>query len=179
MKDTFQVKIGALTRNLPIIKLPSKIKIVLFNSISDVEIVVEAAKELAKKINNEVEVLLTPEAKSIPLAFELARITKLPYVVARKSKKPYMGEALEAEVISITTGVPQKLYIDEKDLSVLEGKKVALVDDVVSTGATVEALKKLVAKAGGQVAQIVAVFTEGDQEKWQDATRLGHLPIFK
>ncbi|MEA2056846.1 MAG: phosphoribosyltransferase family protein [Patescibacteria group bacterium] len=104
---------------------------------------------------------------------------KLPYVVARKSKKPYMGKALEAEVISITTEVPQKLYIDEKDLSVLEGKKVALVDDVVSTGAIVEALKKLVAKAGGQVAQIVAVFTEGDQEKWQDATRSGHLPVFK
>ncbi len=178
MKKSYSVTIGNLSRDLPIIKLPSNIKIALFNSLSDTAIIIEAARELAEQMPETIDILLTPEAKSIPLAFELSRRTDLPYVVARKSKKPYMGQALASEVSTITTDKSQHLYIDEKDIGRLKNKQVALVDDVVSTGATVQALKKLVAKAGGTVIKTLAVFTEGDQEKWSDVISLGHLPIF-
>lgn len=178
MKKTHLVKIGKLTRKLPIIPVSEKVSIALFNSISDTEVIIEAAKELSKKIPRSVDLLITPEAKSIPLAFELSKQLSLPYVVARKSKKPYMGKALEQEVSSITTGKMQSLYLDEKDITFLKGKKVAIVDDVISTGATVIALKKLAKKARAEVVSLAAVFTEGDEDKWRKVISLGHLPIF-
>jgi len=177
MTPTHQVKIGKLTRDLPIIQLPSGIKIALFNSISDTEAVLEAAKELAKRMPQDIDVMVTPEAKSIPLTFALAVETGLPYVVARKTCKPYMGDAVQADVNTITTGGKQTLYLDEKDIHLLKNKNVVLVDDVVSTGSTVQNLQKLVEVAGGQVAKIMAVFTEGDEEKWSDVISLGHLPL--
>jgi adenine phosphoribosyltransferase len=178
MTRTYTVTIGQLTRDLPIIQLPSNIKIALFNSLSDTEIIVEAAQELSARMPATVEVLLTPEAKSIPLTYELAKQTKLPYVVARKTAKPYMGQTLSAEVTSITTGKPQHLYLGEKDVPRLKDKLVGLVDDVVSTGATVKALSSLVQQADGTVDQILTVFTEGKKDQWSEVISLGHLPIF-
>ncbi len=178
MTQTHQVTIGKVKRDLPIIPVASGVKIALFNSLSDTEVIVEAAKELAKKLPKSVEILVTPEAKSIPLAFELSRITGLPYIVIRKTKKPYMGEALELDVTTITTGKAQTLYVDEKDVDLIKDKKVAIVDDVVSTGATVKAVSELITKAGGIIEATVAVFTEGDKDKWKDVISLGHLPVW-
>jgi len=107
------------------------------------------------------DLLVTAEAKSIPLAYALAVEMKKPYVVLRKTYKPYMGEALRTETLSITTGQPQMLVLDEKDREMMEGKKVMLVDDVISTGSTVQGMRMLMEKAGAEVAGEAAILTEG------------------
>ncbi len=122
--------------------------------------------------------LVTPEAKSIPLAHGLAVEMKLPYVVLRKSYKPYMGDALRSETLSITTGEPQTLYLDEKDRDLIKGKRVALIDDVISTGSTLQGMRLIMDKAGATIAAEAAIFTEGDRAKWSNIVALGHLPVF-
>ena len=122
--------------------------------------------------------LLTAEAKSIPLAHAMAVESKLPYVVLRKSYKPYMGETISAETLSITTGQPQTLYLDEKDIVQIKGKNVVIVDDVISTGSTLQGMRLIIEKAGGKIVATTAVFTEGERAKWKDIIALGHLPIF-
>ena len=102
----------------------------------------------------------------------------LPYVVLRKSYKPYMGETISAETLSITTGQPQTLYLDEKDIASIRGKKVVIVDDVISTGSTLQGMRMIIEKAGGIVVATTAVFTEGERAKWKEIIALGHLPIF-
>jgi adenine phosphoribosyltransferase len=99
--------------------------------------------------------------------------------VLRKAYKPYMGEAVQAETLSITTGKPQTLYLDEKDRAAVHGKRVALVDDVISTGSTLEGMRKVMELAGAQIVVQAAVFTEGDPADWKHITALGHLPLFK
>lgn len=178
MKTYYTVSISGLRRKLPLFEVAPGVKIAIFNILGDTEVVVRAARALVKKIPNNVEVLITPEVKSIPLVFELSRILNVPYVVARKIKKPYMVKTLKSEVVSITTGKPQTLWLDGKDRSVLKGKKVALVDDVISTGSTLKGLKKLMKAAGAKVVAEVAVFTEGDQKKWRRVIALGNLPVF-
>jgi adenine phosphoribosyltransferase len=123
-------------------------------------------------------VLVTPEAKSIPLAHVLAVELGLPYVVLRKTYKPYMGEALQSETLSITTGEPQTLFLDEKDRELLNGKRVALIDDVISTGSTLQGMRLIMEKAGAIVAVEAAIFTEGDRASWLNIVALGHLPVF-
>ena len=118
------------------------------------------------------------EAKSIPLLYALAVEMDKLWVVLRKGYKPYMGDALEAETMSITTGKPQTLYLDEKDRYIIEGKRVVLVDDVISTGSTLQSMQLLVNKAGGEVVAQAAIFIEGDRAKWQGIIALGHLPVF-
>jgi adenine phosphoribosyltransferase len=98
--------------------------------------------------------------------------------VLRKNYKAYMGDAISTETLSITTGQPQSLFLDEKDKPLIEGKRVILVDDVISTGSTLQGMQLLVTKAGGDVVARAAIFTEGDRAKWQDIIALGHLPIF-
>src|SRR5205823_13023490 len=120
----------------------------------------------------------TAETKSIPLLYALSSQMDLPYVVLRKSYKPYMGKAIEAETLSITTGVLQQLYLDEKDQKFLVGRRVAIVDDVIRTGSTLQAMQMIVDLAGGQVIAQAAIFTEGDRAKWADIIALGHLPVF-
>ena len=104
---------------------------------------------------------------------------QLPYVVTRKIKKPYMVNSLKAEVMSITTGKPQTLWLDGKDRKLLKDKSVAIVDDVISTGSTLIGLRKLLEQVNAHVIAEVAVFTEGDEKKWPDIISLGNLPIFK
>jgi len=124
------------------------------------------------------DVLVTAEAKSIPLAHAISAEANKPYVILRKSYKPYMGDALSAETLSITTGEPQTLYLDEKDRDLMQGKKVVVVDDVISTGSTLQGMRLLLQKAGASVVAEAAIFTEGERAKWANIVSLGHLPVF-
>jgi adenine phosphoribosyltransferase len=177
-KKTHQVKINGVIRDLPIINL-GPISIAYFDLMGDVAVTEAAAAALVKKLPTETELIVTPEAKSIALAQAMGRLSELDFVVARKTLKPTMGDALSATVNSITTGKPQTLYIDEKSKEKLNGKKIVLLDDVVSTGSTIEGLKILMEKAGAVVVGVVAIFTEGDKDKWREVISLGHLPIFE
>jgi adenine phosphoribosyltransferase len=122
--------------------------------------------------------VVTAEAKSIPIAHALSVRNRKPYVVLRKVYRPYMGETIQAETISITTGSPQSLYLDEKDRELMKGKKVVLLDDVVSTGSTLSGMQQVVEKAEAQAVAVAAILTEGAQERWSNILSLGHLPLF-
>jgi len=121
---------------------------------------------------------VTAEAKSIPLAYALSVETKKPYVVLRKSYKPYMGDALKAETLSITTGQPQVLLLDEKDRELVQDKKVVIVDDVISTGSTLQGMRMILGKANANIVAETAILTEGDRAQWMHIISLGHLPLF-
>ena len=177
-RQTYKVKVAGLTRHFPLFEVAPGVRIAIFNMLGDTEIVKAAATALAEKLQGKAgDVLVTAEAKSIPLAYELSQITGLPYVVLRKNYKSYMGRALKAESTSITTGILQTLYLDEKDKPLIEGSHVILVDDVISTGSTLEGMKSIVAQAKGKVSAIAAVFTEGDFN-WSHIIALGNLPVF-
>ncbi len=177
-RDTYTVKLAGLTRELHLFEVAPGVRIAIFNVLGDTEIVQAVSKELSKRLPKDAQVLVTAEAKSIPLAYALSVETKLPYVVLRKSYKPYMGLALSAETLSITTGEKQTLYLDEKDLELIQGKNVAIVDDVISTGSTLQGMQLIIEKAGGKVVAQAAVFTEGERAKWKNIIALGHLPVF-
>jgi adenine phosphoribosyltransferase len=176
---TYAVEIAGLKRELRLFEIKPGLKIAILNILGDTEFVQACAKELAQKLNNtEYDLLVTAEAKSIPLAYALSVETKKPYVVLRKAYKPYMGDALKAETLSITTGEPQTLILDEKDVELIKGKKVVIVDDVISTGSTLQGMKMVLDKAGASVAAEAAIFTEGDRAQWMHIIALGHLPLF-
>ncbi|MBN1431035.1 MAG: adenine phosphoribosyltransferase [Anaerolineae bacterium] len=177
--DVYPVDVAGIRRNLTLFEVAPGVRIAILNILGDTELVQAAAKALAEKLRpSQVDVIVTAEAKSIPLAYALAVEMNCPWVVLRKNYKPYMGEALQAETLSITTGKPQTLYLDEKDSLVLKGKRIALVDDVISTGSTLQSMDNIVSQAGGSVVAQAAVFTEGDRSQWQDIIALGHLPVF-
>ena len=178
MMKQHEVKIAGLKRKLPLFEVAPGVRIAIFNILGDTELVMRCAKRLVKKLPDNVQVLVTPEVKSIPLVYEMSRILNVPYVVTRKIRKPYMVDSLKCKVVSITTGKPQTLWLDGKDKGVLKGKKVALVDDVISTGSTLRGLRKLMKKVGACVVAEAAVFTEGDEKKWKGIISLGNLPIF-
>ncbi len=177
-RETHTVKLAGLTRHLPLFEVAPGVKIAIFNMLGDTEVIQASAKALAKRLPKEAQVLITAEAKSIPLAHALSVESALPYVVLRKSYKPYMGETISAETLSITTGQPQTLYLDEKDIVLVHGKNVVIVDDVISTGSTLQGMRLIIEKAGGAVVATTAVFTEGERARWKDIIALGHLPIF-
>lgn len=177
-RQTYKVEVAGLTRYFPLFEVAPGVRIAIFNMLGDTEIVKAAAPVLAKKLADKAgDVIVTAEAKSIPLAYELSAVMRLPYVVLRKTYKSYMGRALKAETTSITTGRMQTLYLDEKDKPFIEGQNVILVDDVISTGSTLEGMKSLVAQAKGEVRATAAVFTEGDFN-WSHVIALGNLPVF-
>src|SRR5918995_6495597 len=137
--ETYAVEIAGLKRDLRLFEIKPGLKIAILNILGDTELVQASAKELARKLQGlDYDLLVTAEAKSIPLVHALSVETKKPYVVLRKTYKPYMGDALKAETLSITTGQPQTLILDEKDLELVKGKKVVILDDVVSTGSTLQ-----------------------------------------
>ncbi len=178
-RETYAVSVAGLERHLPLFQVAPGVRIALLNILGDTELVIAVAKALAPLIMaQQPTVLVTAEAKSIPLAFQLAVETGLPFVVLRKSYKPYMGEALEAHTVSITTGAPQRLFLDEKDRGLLAGQRVALVDDVISTGSTLQGMRVIMDKVNAHVVAQAAIFTEGDRAKWTDIIALGHLPVF-
>src|SRR5690242_20616873 len=133
--ETYPVEIAGLKRDLRLFEIKPGLKIAILNILGDTELVQACATELAQKLKDrEYDLLVTAEAKSIPLVHALSVETKKPYVVLRKSYKPYMGDAIKAETLSITTGQPQTLILDEKDIDSVRGRNVVTVDDVVSTG---------------------------------------------
>lgn len=177
--ETYPIEIGGVKRDLRLFEIKPGLKIAIINILGDTELVTACAKELGKKLTGETyDVLVTAESKSIPLVHALSVETKKPYVVLRKDYKIYMGNAIKAETLSITTGKPQTLILDEKDRELIKGKKAAIVDDVISTGSTLKGMRNILEKAGGEIAFEAAIFTEGDQSQWEDVIALGHLPIF-
>ncbi|HSL27899.1 MAG TPA: phosphoribosyltransferase family protein [Anaerolineales bacterium] len=177
--ETYPVEVAGLKRDLRLFEIKPGLKIAILNILGDTELVQACARELAEKLKEvEYDLLVTAEAKSIPLVHALSVETKKPYVVLRKTYKPYMGDAIKAETLSITTGQPQTLILDEKDVDLIKSKKVVTVDDVVSTGSTLQGMKMVLDKAGASVAADAAIFTEGDRAQWMHIIALGHLPLF-
>ena len=177
--ETHTVEVAGLRRDLRLFEIKPGLKIAILNILGDTEFVQACTKELAQKLKEtDYDLLVTAEAKSIPLAYALSVETKKPYVVLRKSYKPYMGDALKAETLSITTGQPQTLLLDEKDVELMKGKKVVIVDDVISTGSTLQGMRMVLDKAEASVAGEAAIFTEGDRAQWSNIISLGHLPLF-
>ena len=175
---TYTLNVAGLTRELPIIKLSYDLSIASFVILGDTEIVRKTAPIIAKKLP-EVDFIVTAEAKGIPLAYEISRVLNLnEYVVARKSVKAYMEESIEVEVNSITTTNSQKLYLNNRDAKKIKGKRIVLVDDVISTGQSLKALERLVEKAGGKVLAKAAILAEGDAKDRKDIIFLEALPTF-
>lgn len=180
IRKTHPIEIGGVHRELRLFEVSPGLKIAILNILGDTELVAAAAKGLAAKLDlNSFDTLVTAESKSIPLIHMLSIETKKPYVVLRKQYKVYMGEAIQAETLSITTGKPQTLILDEKDISLLKGKRAAIVDDVISTGSTMEGMRTIIEKAGATVTVVAAIFTEGDPKHWEQVVALGNLPLFK
>ena len=178
-REVYPVDIAGIKRNLPLFEIKPGLRIAILNILGDTELVQAAASALAEKLKPvDYDLLVTAEAKSIPLIHALSVAAGRGYVVLRKSYKPYMGDALQAETLSITTGKPQTLYLDEKDRELIKGKKVVLVDDVISTGSTLQGMKMLMEKAGAKVVAEAAILTEGDRAQWMNVHALGHLPLF-
>ncbi len=178
-RETFEVEIAGITRHFPLFEVAPGIQIAIFNMLGDTFVVKAAATALAEKLKDRsAEVLVTAEAKSIPLIYEMSALMGLPYIVLRKSYKSYMGNAISAETVSITTGRKQTLYLDEKDFELVRDKDVLLVDDVVSTGSTLEGMRLIVDEAQGNITAVAAVFTEGNNDEWVDVVALGNLPVF-
>ena len=177
--ETYAVEIAGIKRDLRLFEIKPGLKIAILNILGDTELVQACAKELAVKLKDtDYDVLVTAEAKSIPLAHALSAETKKPYVVLRKAYKPYMGDALTAETLSITTGQPQTLILDEKDRELIKGGRVVIVDDVISTGSTLQGMQMILDKADANVVAEAAIFTEGDRAQWNNIISLGHLPLF-
>lgn len=154
------------------------ISIAAFIIFGDVELTVNSARELLKKAPQH-DIMITAEAKSIPLIHEMARQSGVnDYVIARKKEKVYMSDVVEVSVHSITTHGEQKLYLGKEDADKLTGKKVLIVDDVISTGESLAALEALVTKVGGNIVGKVAVLAEGDAANRDDISFLEKLPLF-
>jgi adenine phosphoribosyltransferase len=178
--DTYPVTVAGVKRDLRLFEIKPGVRIAILNILGDTELVEAVSKELATRLADyRPDVLVTAEAKSIPLAHSLSvHMNNLPYVVLRKSYKPYMGDALQSETLSITTGAPQTLFLDEKDRALVAGKRVVILDDVISTGSTLQGMRLILNKAGAEVVAEAAIFTEGDRATWTNIVALGHLPVW-
>jgi adenine phosphoribosyltransferase len=178
-QEFYPIEIAGIKRDLRLFQIKPGLRIAILNILGDTELVQACARELAAKLEKvEYDILVTAEAKSIPIAHALSVEVKKPYVVLRKTYKPYMGDALQAETLSITTGQPQTLILDEKDRALVAGKKVLTLDDVISTGSTLQGMRMILDKAGAIVAGDAAILTEGDRAQWMSIYSLGHLPLF-
>jgi adenine phosphoribosyltransferase len=178
-RQTYTVEIAGVKRHLPLFEVAPGLRIAVLNILGDTVLVQAAAKAMAEKLARiDYDILVTAEAKSIPLAHALSVETAKPYVILRKVYKPYMGVALSAETLSITTGEPQMLYLDEKDHELIKNKRAVLLDDVISTGSTLEGMRLVMEKSNTQTVAEAAIFTEGNPEKWNRIISLGNLPLF-
>ena len=173
----YELQIAGLTRRLPLCRVNDELQIAAFVMFGDVEVTVKGAEELLR-LAPEFDVLITNEAKGIPLAYEMARAAGKPYCVARKGKKLYMPDSISVDVKSMTTMSMQTLIISSDEAAVLNGKRVLLVDDVISTGDSLAALERLVEMSGGVIAGRAAVLSEGGANKRDDIICLGRLPLF-
>ena len=174
----YRMKVAGLERDLPICRVTDDLYIAGFVIFGDQELTVACAAELLKRAP-EYDYIITAEAKGIPLAHEMARQSGAKkYFLARKSPKLYMTGVFESSVKSITTAKEQHLYLDTADAELMKGKRILLVDDVISTGESLTALEVLVEKAGGIIAGRMAVLAEGDAQERSDLIYLEKLPLF-
>lgn len=175
---TFEIDIKGLKRVLPIVAVAEDLKIASFDILGDTELVTYLAPLLAEKLP-EIDYIVTAEAKGIPLIHEISKVLKMDtYIVARKSIKPYMQNPLIKKVTSITTQKEQTLCLDGKDADLLHGKRVAIIDDVISTGESVRVLEELLEEAGANVLAKAALLAEGSAAKRTDIIFLEELPLF-
>lgn len=178
MQEFYKIDIKGFEHALPILPLPSGIKIAFFNLHGNQELTEHCGKELAKQLSD-CDVIITAESKGLQLAHVTARELSMPfYAVARKSKKLYMQDGISvAYGSSITTGKPQELYLSKHDVDLIKGKKVAIVDDVISTGESLAGLEALVEKAGGTVYKRAFVLAEGDAKNREGIIFLNSIPL--
>jgi adenine phosphoribosyltransferase len=178
MREFYEIKVAGLTRKLPLCPIGEDLYIGAFVLFGDVELTVACARDLLKKAP-EYDVMITAESKGIPLVYEMARQAGVnKYLLARKMAKLYMKGVFSVELQSITTEKRQKLFIDKEDADYMRGKRVLIVDDVISTGESVKAVEKLVQESGGIVSGRMAILAEGDANKREDIIYLEHLPLF-
>ena len=155
-QDTYSIDIAGVKRDLRLFEIKPGLRIAILNILGDTELVQACARGLAEKVKGvDYDIIVTAEAKSIPIA-----------------------HALSVETLSITTGQPQVLILDEKDRELIQGKKVLVVDDVISTGSTLQGMRMILDKANAAVAGEAAILTEGDRSQWMNIYSLGHLPLF-
>lgn len=173
----YKMTIAGVERNLTLFPINDSLQIAAFIMFSDVEITVECAKALLKKAPD-FDVIITAECKGIPLAYEMARESGKNYIVARKKPKLYMKNLITTEVDSITTSGLQSLCIGEAETNLIKGKKVLIVDDVISTGESLKAIEYLVNEAGGTISGKMCVLAEGDAIDREDIIYLEPLPLF-
>ena len=176
-KRFYELHISGVVRQLPVVPISETTAIAGFVILGDCELVTAVAPDLVAKLPP-CDLLITAETKGIPLVAEMARLLGHErYVVARKSVKLYMEDPIEVDVVSITTAHPQKLYLDRKDVERIRGRRVAVVDDVISTGDSLQALVHLVEAAGGEVVAQAAILAEGDAIEREDILYLEPLPL--
>lgn len=176
--EYYKINVAGVERDLPIVPISDTLSIAAFVIFGDTDIVEPCARALAQRLPP-VDYLVTAEAKSIPLIYEMAKQMKMPrYIIARKSVKGYMAHPVVTTVHSITTKEQQILCLDEEDSRRIKGKRIAIVDDVISTGASLQALEQLVTEAGGIVAARAAILSEGDANDRDDLIVLGKIPLF-
>ena len=174
----YKMKVAGLERDLPLCPISDELYIGAFVLFGDVELTERCAEELAK-LAPEHDVLLTAESKGIPLVHAMAScLGENRYVLARKSVKLYMKNVLECKTKSITTGAVQTLYIDGDDAEFMKGKRVLIVDDVISTGGSLLSLENLVNQAGGNIVGRMTVLAEGEAADRDDIIYLEKLPLF-
>ena len=177
MDEFYTLQVAGLTRKLPVCRLNEKMSIAAFIMFNDVELTIACAKELLAKAP-EFDVLVTAEAKGIPLAYEMSRQSGKPYITARKGVKLYMKNPVKIDDQSITTANKQTLVIDQSDIDQMNGKRLLLVDDVISTGGCMHAIEALVSKSSGTIVGRCAVLAEGDAAERKDIFFLQTLPLF-
>ena len=176
--SVYTIDIAGMKRDLPICPLNDDLSIGAFVMFGDVELTIHCAAELLKKLPA-CDYLIAPEAKAIPLIYEMSRQSGLPYLLARKKAKAYMSGVFRVDVQSITTAGTQTLVIDTADAERMKGKRIVILDDVISTGESLRAMETLVNKAGGIIVGKMAVLAEGDTAKRTDITVLAPLPLFR
>lgn len=173
----YEMKIAGLNRSLELFPINENLQIAAFIMFGDTEITIAAARELLKKVP-EYDLIITAETKGIPLVYEMARQANMPYVVARKKAKLYMKDIIKTNVDSITTDGIQTLCLGSSDAELMNGKRVLIADDVISTGNSIKAIEQLVTEAGGIIAGKAAVLAEGDAANRDDIIYLERLPLF-
>ena len=179
MSETFKLNICGYDTQLPILLLPSGIKIAFFNLHGNASLTEHCGKEIAKLVGDS-QVVITAESKGLQLAHVVARECNMEYyAVARKTKKLYMQDGISVKYgSSITTGAVQELFLSKHDVDLIKGKKVAIVDDVISTGESLKGLEDLVVKVGGIIDKKLFVLAEGDASLRKDVKFLATIPLF-
>lgn len=174
----YRINVAGVERDLPLCKISDELYIAAFVIFGDTELTTVAAKELIQ-IAPPHDIMITAESKGIPLVHEMARLSgEKTYIVARKGAKLYMQNPVSTEVTSITTAKTQTLYVDQLDVERMNGKRVLIVDDVISTGESLKAVEKLVKQSGGVVAGKMAILAEGDAKFRDDIQFVQYLPLF-